>query len=145
MQSRSVSYYARAIKHDLPASALTPARSRLWWLPVHVVVIVVSMCVLAQGWAPVWLAAGVSLLIGASFAGLTFLGHETLHGAVVRGRVARRLVGAICFAPFMISPRLWIAWHNRVHHGHTNRPGTDPDTYPSLEQYRERRSVRFVT
>jgi fatty acid desaturase len=145
MKSRSVSFYARAIKGDLPASALAPARSRLLWLPTHLAIIVVCTSALAGGWVPGWLAAGVSLLIGASFAGLTFLAHETLHGAVVRQRTARRLIGAVCFSPFMISPRLWIAWHNRVHHGHTNRPGTDPDTYPSLEQYQERRSVRFVT
>jgi fatty acid desaturase len=145
MNSRSVSFYARALKPDLPASALAPARSRLLWLPVHVINITVCIIALAQSWVPTWLAPAVSLLIGGSFAGLTFLAHETLHGAVVRGRTALRLVGSICFAPFMISPRLWIAWHNRVHHGNTNRPGADPDTYPSLEEYRQHRSVRFVT
>jgi fatty acid desaturase len=143
--SRSVSFYARAIKPDLPASALEPARSRLLWLPVHVTLIAVGIVSLGAGWVPWWLAPLVSLAIGASFAGLTFLGHETLHGAIVRGRRARRLVGSICFAPFMISARLWIAWHNSVHHGNTNRAGIDPDTYPTLDEYRRHASVRFVT
>jgi fatty acid desaturase len=142
---RSVSFYARAIKPDLPASALLPVRSRLLWLPVHVGVIALGSISLAAGWVPWALAVGVSVLIGASFAGLSFLGHETLHGAVVRGRFARRLVGAVCFSPFMISPRLWVAWHNTVHHGHTNRAGADPDTYPTLEEYRQSRSLRIVT
>jgi fatty acid desaturase len=145
MKSRSVSFYARAIKPDLPASALEPVRLRLLWLPVHLVTITFCITSLAQGWVAPWLVAGVSLVIGASFAGLTFLGHETLHGAVVRGRAARRLIGTLCFAPFMISPRLWVAWHNSVHHGHTNRAGTDPDAYPSLAQYRREPRLRFIT
>lgn len=145
MESRPASFYARVLKPELPAAALQPARSRLLWLPAHFINMALGMTSLALGWVPWWLEGGVSLAIGASFAGLTFLAHETLHGAVVRGQTARHLVGAVCFAPFMISPRLWIAWHNRVHHGHTNRPGADPDTYPSLAQYQQRPSVRFVT
>jgi fatty acid desaturase len=145
MEHRPVSFYVKAIKRDLPEQAFAPARSRLFWLPVHVTVITFGIICLAGGWVSWALVPIVSVLIGASFAGLTFLGHETLHGAVVRNLLARQLVGAICFAPFMISPRLWIAWHNRVHHGHTNRAGSDPDTYPTLDEYRQRRSVRVVT
>ncbi|HEX3852586.1 MAG TPA: fatty acid desaturase, partial [Polyangiaceae bacterium] len=44
-----------------------------------------------------------------------------------------------------ISPRLWIAWHNRVHHGNTNRVDIDPDAYPTLEAYRQSRAVRIAT
>ncbi len=80
-----------------------------------------------------------------SFGGLTFLGHETLHGAVVHQRLVRRLVGFLGFLPFVISPRLWIAWHNQVHHGNTNRPGADPDAYPTLDEYDQSRSVRIAT
>lgn len=145
MVTRSVSFYVRAIKPLLPAQALEPARSRVWWLPVHLLIITAAIISLAAGWVPWALAAFVSLLIGASFGGLTFLAHEALHGAVVRGRTARRVIGAIGFLPFSISPRLWVAWHNSVHHGHTNQAGLDPDTYPTLTEYRQRRSVRFVT
>jgi len=114
-------------------------------LPLHVGVISLGILSLAAGWVP-WLAAGgVSLVIGSSFAGLTFLAHETLHGAVVRDRRMRRLVGAIGFFPFMISPRLWIAWHNRVHHGHTQHAGVDPDAYPTLEEYQKHHVLRIMT
>lgn len=83
--------------------------------------IALATLALASGWGgwPLWPL--LSLVIGTSFAGLTFLGHETLHGAVLRGRALPRLVGFIGFLPFVISPRLWVAWHNRVHHGNTNR------------------------
>jgi fatty acid desaturase len=140
-----VSYYARKLKPALSKASFEPARSRLWWLLLHAVLIAGGIFALGFGWVPWPFAVGVSLLIGGSFAGLTFLGHEVLHGAIVRGRAWRRLVGSICFLPFMISPRLWIAWHNRVHHGHTNRPGVDPDAYPTLAEYESQRSVRIVT
>jgi fatty acid desaturase len=105
----------------------------------------VSTVVLANHWVSYWFAPLLSLVIGGSFGGLTFLGHETLHGAVVRERRLRRMVGFIGFLPFVISPRLWIAWHNQVHHGNTNRPGIDPDAYPTLDEYGQHRSVRIAT
>jgi fatty acid desaturase len=140
-----VSFYARELKPVLPAPTFEPARSRLWWLPLHIGIISIGIVSLALGWVPWAAAGGVSLLIGMSFAGLTFLGHETLHGAVVRGRRMRRLVGSIGFFPFMISPRLWIAWHNRVHHGHTNHAGLDPDAYPTVEEYQKHQLLRIMT
>lgn len=145
MQLRSISQYARELKPNLPARALQPAHSRLWWLPTHVLVISACIFSLAAGWVPWIVAPALSLIIGASFAGLTFLAHETLHGAVVRGLTLRSWVGRICFTPFMISPRFWIAWHNRVHHGNTNNPGVDPDAYPTLEDYTANRATRIVT
>ncbi|MET0413388.1 MAG: fatty acid desaturase [Polyangiaceae bacterium] len=132
------------MKPALPAEAFEPARGRLLWLPVHLTAIVLGIVGIARGWVAEWSALPVSLAIGASFAGLTFLAHETLHGAVVRGRGARRWLGGLCFVPFAISARLWIAWHNVVHHGNTNG-SDDPDAYPRLEQYRDSRSIRILT
>jgi fatty acid desaturase len=87
----------------------------------------------------------LSLVIGVSFAGLVFLGHEVLHGAVIRGMRARSVVGWLSFLPFAVSPRLWVAWHNRVHHGNANRADVDPDAYPTLKAYRASGSLRTVT
>lgn len=145
MSLRSIAAYARDIKPSLRAGAFAPARSRLFWLPAHLVVISALSTALAKHWVPWLLAPFLSLLIGLSFAGLTFLGHETLHGSVVRDRRLRRLVGWFGFLPFGISPGLWIAWHNRVHHGNTNRAGVDPDAYPTIDEYAQSRSVRIAT
>jgi len=145
MPLRTTSTYASDIRPILPAGAFAPARSRLLWLPVHFLVIATSTCAIAFGWVTWPSALLLSLLIGASFAGLTFVGHEALHGALVRSKPLRRLVGWLGFLPFAISPRLWEAWHNRVHHGNTNRPGVDPDAYPTLHEYRESRKVQRVT
>jgi fatty acid desaturase len=142
---RTIATYVRAVKPALPPETFEPARSRALWLPVHVAVIATAIWAIATGAVPWVVWPVLSLVIGASMGGLAFLAHETLHGAVVRGRLARRVIGWIGFLPFVLSPRLWIGWHNRVHHGHTNDPTRDPDLYPTLEQYRNSRALRAVT
>jgi fatty acid desaturase len=131
-----LSHYAREIRRSLPESAFLPQRSRLAWLALHVVVIGCGTAVLALLHPPVALALLTSLVIGHSFAGLAFVGHETMHGAVVRAQGWRYLVGFVSFLPFTLPPRLWVAWHNKVHHGNTMKVGVDPDAYPTLEEYR---------
>ncbi len=145
MRLHPVSFYVHELKRRLPARCFEPAASRLWWLPLHLAVIAGATLVIAERWLPWPLDLPLSLAIGLSFGGLAFLGHETLHGGVVRGRWAwlKPIVGWICFAPFVLSQKLWVAWHNRIHHATTNRLGVDPDMYPSIEAYRARRTTRF--
>lgn len=145
MEAFPARVYARALKHDLPDDVHAPATSRLWWLPAHWLVIGLGVASLVGGWLPLSLWWIVSLFIGLAFAGTTFLAHETLHGAVVRGRFWQRLIGGLGFLPFCVSPRLWVAWHNRSHHGHTQEAGVDPDAFPTLDEYRGSRMVRFMT
>ena len=86
VDSKGTGEYVRELKPHLPVEAFEPARSRLWWLPLHVSVIAVGIALIALKTLPVWALPIASLVIGASFAGLVFLGHETLHGGVVRGK-----------------------------------------------------------
>jgi fatty acid desaturase len=144
MKLYPVTTYVRAIRPDLPATAFAPAWSRVLWLPVHAAVIVGLAWLLATGRLPGWSWPVASLVIGCSLAGITFLGHETLHGGVVRGRLPIRIVGWFGFLPFTVSPQLWMAWHNRVHHNHCGKPGIDPDMYPTLEEYQTRRAARIM-
>jgi len=141
----STSAYAAEARRLLPVTAFAPAPLRLIWLAVHYAVVIVGTLAIAKNWLPWPLKLLTSLGIGASFAGLTFVAHEALHGSIVRHRALRRVIGWLGFLPFAVAPRLWEAWHNRVHHGNTNRPGTDPDAYPTLAEYRESRAVQRVT
>lgn len=145
MNLKTISSYARELRPLLSKDAFAPARSRLLWLPLHLLTITAATSAIAFGWVAWPVGLLLSLVIGASFAGLTFVGHEALHGALVRGKVPRRIIGWLGFMPFAVSPRLWEAWHNRVHHGNTNRAGADPDAYPTLKEYRQSRAVRWVT
>jgi fatty acid desaturase len=143
MQLSPRSYYVHSLSETLPASVFGPARSRLWWLPTQLAIVAAGIFAIAHTtrW-PLQLLA--SLPIGCAFGGLAFLAHETLHGAVVRGRWARAVVGAIGFAPFLLSTALWMRWHGAAHHGNAQRDAVDPDAYPMLELYRRSRAVRFM-
>jgi fatty acid desaturase len=141
---RPISSYAREVRTALPPDAFDPVPSRLLWLLFHVAVIALGIVAVARGWGGFWAAPFWSLAIGQAFAGCAFVGHETLHGAVVRGRLARHAVGWLCFLPFTLSPRLWVAWHNKVHHGHTMADGIDPDSFPTLDEYRRSRLKRVA-
>jgi len=134
--------YVRELRAKLPAQVFEPARSRLLFVPAHLAVIATATVAIACGWVPWIVAPLLSLVIGVSFAGLTFVGHEAMHGGIVRGRKARHILAWIGFLPFTVSPRLWAAWHDRVHHATANT-ADDPDIYPTLAEYRASRRVRF--
>ena len=136
------STYVRELRPELPAKAFEPARSRLVLIPAHLAVIAAAILAIASGWVPWPLVPLLSLVIGVSFACLTFVAHEAMHGGIVRGRTARQIVGWIGFLPFTLSPRLWAAWHDRVHHATANA-ADDPDVYPTLAEYRANGRVRF--
>jgi len=138
-----LSKYVGELRSSLPTDVLKPARSRLALVPVHVAVIVTATIAIAWGWLPWPVVPLASLVIGVSFACLTFVAHEALHGGIVRNKRARYAVGMIGFMPFVVSPRLWIAWHDRVHHATANLTG-DPDMYPTLAEYHGSSRIRFL-
>jgi fatty acid desaturase len=144
MIERSIRTYVRELRPVLPDRVFAPARSRLLWLFAHAAIIGTLAWLLASDMLPGWAWPLASLVIGFSLAGVTFLGHETLHGGVVRGKWLIRIVGWFGFLPFTVSPRLWMAWHNRVHHNHCTKPGVDPDMYPTLEEYHRDRGQRIM-
>ena len=121
-----------------------PSCSRLAWLALHVAIIAAGIVAIYHRWGGCWAMPGYALLIGHSFAGAAFVGHETLHGAVVRARGARNLIGWLCFLPFTLSPRLWVAWHNKTHHAHTMDEANDPDCFPSLATYHKSKVARVA-
>jgi fatty acid desaturase len=144
VKTRPLSSYAREVRPSLPAHVFEPVPSRLAWLTLHVALIVAGTVALAHGWGGWWAAPLYALVIGHSFAGCAFVGHETLHGAVLRNRFGRALVGWISFLPFTLSPRLWVAWHNKTHHGHTMDAAIDPDAYPTLEKFQREPLTRVA-
>lgn len=136
------SSYVHELRPELPANVFEPAHSRLLLVPVHLSLIVFAIIVIAAGWVPWFVVPVISIAIGISFGCLTFVAHEAIHGGIVRGRTTRQIVGWIGFLPFMVSPRLWASWHDRVHHSQANL-ADDPDIYPTLEEYRGSKRIRF--
>jgi fatty acid desaturase len=135
--------YVRDLRTKLAPDAFERSPSRVLLIPIYIGVITVATLAIANGWVPWFVVPLVSLLIGFSFAGITFVTHEMLHGGIVRGRRLQHVLGWIGFVPFVLSPRLWVAWHNNAHHGKTNLPD-DPDSYPMLDAYHSKRGARFA-
>ena len=134
--------YVRTLRPDL-AGDFARARSRILFVPVHLAIIVTSVIVIAYGLVPWFVVPLLSLVIGASFAGLTFVAHEAMHGGIVRSKRVQWVLGFLGFLPFLVSPRLWTAWHNVDHHARANLPD-DPDAYPTLEHYKRSGGARFA-
>ncbi len=136
---------AGTLRSRLPREFFSPARSRLWWLPVHMILVALGIFGIARGLSSgsLWLLVPLPILLGLSFGGLAFVAHEALHGALTRNPTLRTVIGFLGFSPFFVAPSLWVAWHNRVHHGHTNIARHDPDAYPTLAEYQSSAWDRF--
>jgi fatty acid desaturase len=137
-------HYVRELRPLLPPEVFQPHAGRLFWMGVHMAIIAAGITLTATvdlAWP--WLLLG-SAVIGHSYTGMAFAGHEILHGAVVKSRRWSHALGFVCLLPFTLSPRLWKAWHNQTHHANTMRPGADPDAYPTLADYQKSWKLRFM-
>ena len=91
-----------------------------------------------------WANLGIAIVLGLCFASLGFLGHEILHGTVVRKAWLRDFLGAIAFMPLSTGPKLWRKWHNATHHVHTQHEENDPDAWPTLEKLKKSKFLSWV-
>jgi len=134
----------RRIRQDLPAEALKPRRLRALTVLGLVAAIAALTVVLVAAPLPGAAALLLSLVCGCLYGSLFFVGHEVGHGAVVKSRAAQWALMWPAFSTFVLSPTLWRVWHNKVHHGHTNRDEYDPDNFGFPSSFEKFRSVRLV-
>lgn len=130
---KSFGWYAAKITPDLPKDIFKPVPSRLIGGLVYLIIITAGILTISLFDLNVWVNLLLAVIIGLSFAGNGFLGHEILHGTVVTQPILRNFLGAICFWPFTTGPLLWRKWHNSTHHVHTQHTHKDPDTWATLE------------
>ena len=71
MELHPASFYVHELRPRIPPGLSEPAGSRLFWLPIHLTVIVLGTIAIAWHRLPWPLLPPISLLIGLSFAGLT--------------------------------------------------------------------------
>ena len=89
----SVQRYAREVRRYLPGEIFRPARSRLVWLAVHLVVVGGAAAIVVLGAPPWYVAVLCAVIAGHSWGCLGFLAHEAMHHAVVRNRAVEKLIG----------------------------------------------------
>jgi fatty acid desaturase len=143
-EQQSVQHYAREVRAHLPREVFARAPQRLLWLPLHLGIILALGALVVRGAPPWWIALLCAVVAGHSWGCLGFLSHEVMHHAVVRGPRLERLIAAVGFAPYCLSPTLWNAWHNQAHHGHTGKAVADPDGYGTLGFWRKSAVVRTL-
>ena len=137
-------WYAAKISPYLPKKAFQPVKSRLFGGMVYLLLTIGGiLAVSLLNLHPIWNLL-ISVMLGFNFASLGFLGHEILHGTVVRKPWLRDALGAMAFWPLCTGPKLWRKWHNVTHHVHTQDEEMDPDAWPSLERLTKSRLLRWV-
>ncbi|WP_240375943.1 fatty acid desaturase family protein [Bacillus piscicola] len=136
--------YTARLKKELPKEAFKPAPGRLFGGLAYVCVVITCFLTIGLFNFHPLLNFVFSIIIGASFAALGFLGHEILHGTVIRRAWLRDLLGAIAFWPLSTGPKLWRKWHNLTHHVHTQHQDNDPDAWPTLEKISKMKFIRWV-
>jgi fatty acid desaturase len=127
------------IRAELPAEALArhPARILLG-IPLLFLISIGTAAVILLD-LPWYAALTIAVTVGALYASFFFFGHEVAHGAIVRSRPLQDSILYLTCLIYCMSPHLFRVWHIRAHHGHTNRPGYDPDTFGTLERFRKDR------
>ncbi|TWI59182.1 fatty acid desaturase family protein [Halalkalibacter nanhaiisediminis] len=140
----SFGWYAGKIKPDLPNEAFDPVPARLWGGLAYLLVTIAGLLTIGLLSINPIFYLGISIILGCSFAALGFLGHEILHGTVVRKPWLRDFLGAIAFWPLTTGPRLWRKWHNLTHHVHTQHEEHDPDAWPTFEKLAKSRFLRWI-
>ena len=133
----SIGQYARELRSSLPKDLLKPTPLRLIPFLSLVILAVVSASALVSFQLGIVAKVGLGLVIGYCFGAIAFMAHEILHGSVVRNRLLQDVFGFIGFAPFLIAPTFWRYWHNRLHHGHTQKIIKDPDAFPTQRIFKQ--------
>lgn len=139
----SFGWYAARVSPHLPKEAFKPVPTRLFGGLAYLLVALAGILVVSLLPLPLWANIIISVLIGLSFAGLCFLGHEILHGTVVRNAFLRDFFGGLAFSSIGIGPKLWRKWHNMTHHIHTQHEHNDPDTWSTAEFISKRPLLAF--
>ncbi|MBY0515460.1 MAG: fatty acid desaturase [Bacteriovoracaceae bacterium] len=141
---KSLNFYQQELKKILPEEIFERVPSQAFYLLGFLIVNFALIYFVSQT-NPAWyfklLAA---LAIGQFNAGLAFVAHDTLHGSVFKNKALQNIVGAIGFAPFLISTTYWRFWHNNLHHGNTQLIYKDPDAFPTLSVYKRSKFMRVV-
>ncbi|MCB0377860.1 MAG: fatty acid desaturase [Bdellovibrionales bacterium] len=134
----------RDFKKSIPREALKPNPWMLLFLFTLWVLAASAIYAIAVLGLPWFGKLCLSLVIGYCWAIGGLIGHELLHGSIVRNKKLQDFLGFFCFLPFLISPTFWRHWHNNLHHSFTQKVIMDPDAYPTYRVFKQSRFVQWM-
>ncbi len=143
LELMSAQDYASVLKKELPSYVFQPVPSRLIILLLHS--LVVFFCIYISVTSDILIIKILlSIIAGNSLGVMGFLGHEILHGSVIRNRKWQSIIGGACIVQFGLLPSIWKAWHNKEHHKNTQNAVYDPDCFGHIMLYRNSSLLRFI-
>ena len=113
----------RTLRPLLPDAAFRPAPRKLALAGLHVTMVVAGWLAIRCLPSAFWPVA--VLFIGLSLSAIAFLGHEAIHGSVVRNRPLRAAVEILLWS-LLLMPRTVYKRVHHLHHRNTNSE-QDPD------------------
>lgn len=132
------------LKKAMPAEAFEPQPWRGVVALAHVPFMILLGWLVATDRLPWYGDLLVSFILSQNLITVGFAAHEALHRAVFRSRFWEDVLGWVGFAPFLVTPGTWRAWHVSAHHGGANLLGRDPDILPRERELREGGIWRLV-
>ncbi len=125
----------RSLRKELPKDIFKPYNMRLLSLIMVQLAGATSIASILYFSLPWYLNLSLGLFAGYCWGVNGLMGHELMHGNIVRNKTVQNFFGFFCFLPFMISSTFWKYWHNYLHHSHTQKNILDPDAYPTKRIY----------
>ncbi|MES3036711.1 MAG: fatty acid desaturase [Bdellovibrionota bacterium] len=141
---RDIGFYRQALIKDIDPETLKPRPIRLVWYMGFFAVAAMAVTAgltLSLAW-PFKIILG--LIIGTCTGAMGFATHEILHGSVVKNKTLQNILGFFGFGAFFISPTFWRFWHNRLHHGKTQKLIHDPDAFPTMKLFKHSKFMQAM-
>ncbi len=143
LELMSIKDYASVLKKELPSYVFKTNPSRLFALLLHSLVVFFSVYISVTSDTLI-IKILLSMIAGHSLGVIGFIGHEALHGTIIRDRKWQMIIGGYCLLPLALHPKVWKVWHNSQHHKHTQDPIYDPDCFGHIMLFRNSAVLQFI-
>jgi len=101
------------------------------WLKLAVLGACLAACLVAMAHVPTWIALLLVPIAGVVATSISMIGHEGSHKSFSKSPWRNQLITYLAFPMFSgLSSLYWHNKHDRLHHGHPNVEGVDPDIKP---------------
>ena len=121
----------KLLREELTRAGVFEPRELAGWLKLLILFAAICGCLFAIAYGP-WFVVPIAIVVAAVFTtSAAMVGHEGSHRSFSRSPFRNALAAYIAFPLFSgLSATYWRDKHDRLHHGHPNVYGLDPDIRP---------------
>lgn len=120
-----------SLRNELRAAGIFEHCELRSWLKLAVMFAGTAGCLVALAWGGPWLAFAAIPVAAVLCTAAAMLGHEGSHRAFSASPFRNALLAYVAFPLFSgLGSLYWREKHDRLHHGHPNVEGVDPDIKP---------------